>query len=247
MPVFPYEGMYIGFVWVYHTVPYQGDDSRTMHKYWGGKTDCQLSYSYNGWHFQRSLREPLLPNAPTGDLGAGIMRPMSMIVEEKQGIRIYSSSSKLEHGYHIERGDWERDLGALLMHGLRLDGFMYVESAGGPGVLGTRPLFWRSGEPRLNVQSGQEVRVQVTDTQGKTIEGYGFGDCEPFLGDELFWEPRWKNRPGLSALSGRLLRLEISLDNACLYAIRGDFVPVSNRDVRRFNETGKEPIPRAGG
>ena len=246
-PTFPYEDMFVGFVWVYNTVPYRADDPTTHRKYYGGKTYCQLSYSYDGWHFQRSLREPFIPNAPTGELGAGIMRPMSMIVDDEQTIRIYSSASKLEHGYHIRLGDWEKDLGALLMHRLRLDGFMYLESAGGPGILGTRPLYWRSGEPRLNAQSGQEVRVQVTDIQGKTIEGYSFDDCEPFSGDELFWEPRWKNRPGLSALAKQLLRLEISLENARIYAIRGDFVPISTREVRRFLETGEEPINNPGG
>ena len=222
LPVFPYEGIYVGFAWIHHTVPYRADDPRTIRKYYGGRTDCQLAYSYNGWHFQRTLREPFMPNAPTGELGSGTMRPISMIVDDEQTIRIYSSASKLEHGYHI----WGRDLGGLLMHRLRLDGFMYLESAGGPGILGTRPLFWRSGEPRLNVQSGHEVRVQVTDAQGKTIEGYGFEDCEPFSGDELFWEPRWKNSVRLADLGERVLRLEISLENARIYAIRGDFLPL---------------------
>ena len=247
MPVFPYEGVFIGFVWVYLTVPYQADNPKTMHRYWGGKTYCQLSYSYNGWHFQRSLREPFIPNGPTGELGAGIVRPISMIVDDEQTIRIYSSSSKLEHGYHIEHGHWEKDLGALLMHKLRLDGFMYLESAGGPGILGTRPLFWRGGELCLNVQSGQEVRVQVTDVEGQTIEGYSFDDCEPFSGDALFWEPRWGNGVRLAALGKQLLRLEISLENARIYAIRGDFVPLASREVRRFLETGEEPIPCPGG
>ena len=156
---------------------------RRNRKYYGGRTYGQLSYSYNGWHFHRSLRDPFIPNAPTGELGAGIMRPMSMIIDDDQCIRIYSSASKLEHGYHIQGAD----LGAHVMHRLRLDGFMYLESAGGPGILGTRPLFWLGGALRLNLQSGHETRVQVTDTQGRTIEGYGFEDCQPFVGDELFW------------------------------------------------------------
>ncbi len=242
-PAFPYEDMFVGFVWVYNTVPYRADDPTTHRKYYGGRTYGQLSYSYNGWHFQRSLREPFIPNAPTGELGAGIMRPMSMIVDDDQCIRIYSSASKLEHGYHIQG----TDLGALVMHRLRLDGFMYLESAGGAGILGTRPIFWRGGEVRLNVQSGQEARVQVTDGQGQTIEGYEFDNCEPFAGDELFWVPRWKSGMGMAALGNQLLRLEISLENARLYAIRGDFVVPSGREIRRFLESGEEPTHVPGG
>ena len=37
-------------------------DPRISDKYVGGATDCQLAYSYNGWHFQRTLRDPLFPN-----------------------------------------------------------------------------------------------------------------------------------------------------------------------------------------
>lgn len=242
-PAFPYEEMFVGFVWVYNTVPYRANDPTTHRKYYGGKTYGQLSYSYNGWHFHRSLRDPFIPNAPTGELGAGIMRPMSMIIDDDHCIRIYSSASKLEHGYHIQGSD----LGGHVMHRLRLDGFMYLESAGGPGILGTRPLFWRGGALRLNLQSAHDARVQVTDVQGQTIEGYGFEDCQPFVGDELFWEPRWQNDIRMADLSNRLLRLEISLENARLFAIRGDLFAPSSREVRRYLETGEEPKPVPGG
>ena len=171
------------------------------------------------------------------------MRPMSMIIDDDQCIRIYSSASKLEHGYHIQGAD----LGAHVMHRLRLDGFMYLESAGGPGILGTRPLFWLGGALRLNLQSGHETRVQVTDTQGRTIEGYGFEDCQPFVGDELFWEPRWQNGLSMASLSNQMLRLEISLENARLYAIRGDLVAPASRELRRYLETGEEPTHVPGG
>ena len=249
MVVFPYEGKFVGLVWIYHTEP------TSMFKYWEGTTDCQLAYSYNGWHFQRSLRDPFMPNTTHGELGSGLVRPHCMLVDDAPQIRIYSSSSSLEHGYHIDdhigrkriEGPAEgKDHGALLMHKLRLDGFFYLQSNAGPGMLGTRALFWRGGEARLNVQSGHEVRVQVTDTEGKVLEGYGFADCEPFKGDNLFWTPRWKNGRGLNELSKTAVRLEIELNNARIYAIRGDFIAMSSGETRRFLETGAEPVHRPG-
>ena len=241
MIVFPYEGKFIGLLWVYHT------DPTAMSKFFGGKTDCQLAYSYNGWHFQRALREPFIPNAPTGELGAGTVRPTSLVVDNEQAIRIYSSSSKLEHGHHIF-GD---DPGAILMHRLRLDGFVYLESDGGPGLLGTRPLFLRSGEVQLNVQSGHEVRVQVTDIDGKPVEGYTFDDCEPFRGDDLFWTPRWKHNRRLTELAEQFIRVEIRLNHARLYAIRGDFIPrahlhATQSEARRLMAGGEEPFSSPG-
>ena len=64
------------------------------------------------------------------------------------------------------------------MHLLRLDGFVYLESTGGPGLLATRPLFLHSADVRLNVQAAHEVRVQVTDPEGRPIPGYTFADAE---------------------------------------------------------------------
>jgi hypothetical protein len=56
MPVFPYKDYFVGFLWIFH-VP-----NIRQRKYWGGKLDAQLVYSYNGTHFNRSLREPFLSN-----------------------------------------------------------------------------------------------------------------------------------------------------------------------------------------
>ena len=101
--VFPYEQMFVGLPWVYHTDPivypdekfeglltmYAGDDiARIM-----GKIDCHVAYSINGWHFQRTVREPLIPNGPPGDPSSGCIYPSSM-TEVGDTLRIYSSASK---------------------------------------------------------------------------------------------------------------------------------------------------------
>ena len=247
--VFPYEGKFVGLVWIFHCQP------DILHKYMGGTTDCQLAYSYNGWHMIRSIRKPFIPNTSPGELGGGVIRPIHMLVDDDDQIRIYSSSSSYEHGFHI----WDfngrqrvagpgagKDLGAILLHKLRLDGFFYVETNAGPGRLGTRALYWNGGEARINVQSAQEARVQVTDVGGNVHEGYSFDDCENFIGDDLYWTPRWKNGRGLSEFAGKGLRLEIELYNARLYAIRGNFIPMSRDEMVRYSETGEKPIYQPG-
>lgn len=138
------------------------------------------------------------------------------------------------------------DTGALLMHRLRLDGFYYVESCFGPGMIGTRSLYWQGGEARFNIQSGLETRVQVTDPAGEVIEGYRYADCQPFTGDALDWTPRWTGGRGLTSFTGQAIRLEIEMNNARIYAIRGDFLPLSGRELRTFMDRGEKPIPRPG-
>ncbi len=236
MPVFPYEGTFIGFLWLFHPTPKADKRFNFYHKYLHGKIDCQLVYSRNGWHFQRTLRELLFSNDNLNQFGGGCIYPSSMLVDTDNCVRIYSSASKAEHGI-LKEGS-----GAILLHKLRLDGFTYLETGGGLGLLGTRPLFWRGGEIKLNVEAPWgEVRVQITDPKGFVLKGYSFQDCIPFSGDELFYEPHWRNGTQATSLKKRLIRMEIQMHNARIYAIRGNFVPLVAAEAWRFEHFNEQP------
>lgn len=218
MPVFQYHQLFIGFLWIYHVSPVVNAEFKYLH----GKVDCQLAYSYNGWHFQRALREPFIPNAKPGDYGAGCIYPSSMITNGTEPIRIYSSASKGEHA-SIKRGA-QGNQSAILLHQLRYNGFVFLEPQGGVGELTTRPLHWQAGELSVNVCVPHgEARVQVTDLYGQAIEGYEFDRCIPFAGDNLAWQPHWQAGRTLTQLSDRVVRLEVRLTNGRLYSMSGEF------------------------
>ena len=242
MRVFPYEGIFVGLLWIFHPTPKADERKSFRSKYLHGKVDCQLTYSKNGWHFQRTLREPLFSNEDLSQFGGGCIYPSSMIMDDKKCIRVYSGASKPEHGI-LKKGS-----GALLLHRLRLDGFIYLETGGGPGLLGTRPLLWRKGEVQLNIEAPWgEGRVQVTDPDGRILEGYRFKDCVPFTGDELFWEPQWRGGRCLDSLAGKLIRLEVQMYNARIYAIRGGFLaPAEAKQAKRFEHCKERPEVRLG-
>lgn len=209
--------------------------------FFDGHVDCQLAYSLNGWHFQRTLREPFIPNREPGEPDAGCVYPSSWVFREGGDIDIYASACTHEHGY-IPKGS-----GSIAAYRLRCDGWVYLESAGGVGLVGTRAVFWRAGEVELNVQSpGGDVRARVTDPTGKPIEGYTFVDCQPFAGDSTAWTPQWGGGKELAALADRCVRIEVQLNRARLYAIRGDFLPLRAGDVYRYEQDGIEPKPRPG-
>lgn len=218
MPVFQYHQLFIGLLWIYHVTPVVNAEFKYLH----GKVDCQLAYSYNGWHFQRALREPFIPNAKPGDYGAGCIYPSSVITNGMEPIRVYSSASKGEHA-SIKRGA-QGNQSALLLHQLRYDGFVFLEPAGGAGELTTRPLHWQAGELRVNVCTPHgEARVQVTDLYGQVVAGYEFDHCIPFMGDDLAWQPYWQDGRTLTQLSDRVIRLEVRLTNGRLYSMCGEF------------------------
>lgn len=231
MPIFPYGSTFVGLLWIY-----------TPLKSGWGKVHCQLAYSYNGKNFQRALREQFLPNAEPGDFGYGCIYPSSMVLTEDNKIRIYSSASKGEHAQLIARPDLGE--GAILLHELRLDGFSYLEPQGGPGSITTRVFFFQDDDLTLNVQAPQgEVRVQVTDVDGKPHQGYAFDDCIPFTGDDLFWKPTWKNHPSVSEFANKAVRLEVKLYNGRIYSIRGSFYVIHAGEYKKFRDQGMRPKP----
>ncbi len=243
MPVFPYESIYIGFLWVYHTDPVvyrdekflsgtlemqPGDDtSRIL-----GKIDCQLTYSMNGWHFQRTLRDPFIPNSPPGQYGSGCIYPSSMVAVDDE-LRIYSSTSTGEHAqFRFDPGSRQA---AITMHTLRTDGFVYLEPAGGTGELTTRWLLWGADELHLNISAPHgEALVQVMDAFGEPIDGYAYSDSMPTSGDSTSATPRWNDGRTLGALAGQVVRLGVRITNGRLYAIRGDYEPKTSPEARKL-------------
>ena len=76
MPVFPYADIFVGFLWIYHP------ENQKKRKYWEGKVDAQLVYSYNGTNFNRTLREPIFKN--DDDDCAGMIFPSFLREEENR-------------------------------------------------------------------------------------------------------------------------------------------------------------------
>ena len=239
MPVVPYEGYYIGLLWLFHCSPEV--KAHSPHKFYDGHVDCQLAYSLNGWHFQRGLRDTFIPNGAPGEPDCGCVYPSSVVAEQDGSLRIYASACTQEHGYRPPGS------GSILAYRLRRDGFVYMESLAGPGFIGTRPLYWRGGQPSLNLQSpAGEARIQLTDEWGDVVQGYSFEDCEPFTGDDTQWQPAFKDGRTVTEQAGRILRIEVMLQNARLFAIRGDFVPLTAAHCWRFHQYGTVPELRKG-
>ncbi|WP_127580344.1 hypothetical protein [Paenibacillus koleovorans] len=224
MPVVPYEGHYIGLLWMFHTTT----DINQYHsrKYVNGKIDCQLAYSFNGWHFQRSLRDPFVSNGGPGEPTGGCVFPSSIVQREDGSLRIYAAASRFEHGNNNAPNN-----GSIVTYQMRQDGFVYLEAGGGEGIVRTRPIYLRDGEVTVNVQSeGGRARAQIIDftesadpQKGEVLKGYSLDESIPFTSDSTSWEPQWKDGKSLRDLVGRTIMIELHLVNSRLYALRGDF------------------------
>ena len=239
MPVFPYGRYFVALLWLYHVAPQV--EGQSAHTFRDGRVDCQLAYSLDGRYFQRGPRAPFIATGEPDQPHHGCVYPTALLALPDGSLRIYAGASVREHGYR------DPGLGAIVAFSLRRDGFVYLESAGGRGTVGTRPLLWRGGEMELNAQSpGGTVRVQITDIHGAPLEGFAFEDCAPFRGDDPAWRPAWTSGVTMGTLAGRPLRVEVELTHARLYALRGDLRMLTAFDSSALAEQGLVPPDRPG-
>jgi hypothetical protein len=217
MPVYPYEDVYLGLLNVYHADP--GEPG--FHKL-KGYVDGGLTYSYDGWRFNRTFREPFLPRNERPEPGGGGVYPSTLLVDAAQGVRIYSAGARAAHFQDREVTD-----AALLLHTLRLDGFVYLAAGAGVGSLTTRRLRFSGPELSLNVRAPYgRVRVRLCEFDGTPIPGFDYDDCVPFRGDSLCYRPEWRDGRRVGALVGdpqRQLKLGVEVLHGDVYAVRGDF------------------------
>lgn len=235
MPVFPYEGHYVGLLWIFH--PQASAPTRGYNRF-VGKMDCQLAYSYDGERFSRGLREPLIGVNPPGEHGCGGVEPSSIVVVDDQ-IRIYSASSRYQHGTHAKFRDLPKaQRGAILLHTLRKDGFMYLTPKGGVGRLTTKPLVLFDEQVTLNVEAPYgELRVGFVTWHNEPIEGFTLEDAVPMRrGDNTTWPVRFQSDRTLKELVNRPVRMVVEMRDARLYAMRGDMHWLDAHDTQMLDD-----------
>jgi hypothetical protein len=109
---------------------------------------------------------------------------------------------------------------------------MYLRSQGSWACFITKPFVLFQDGLSMNAEAPcGEVHYQLTDVESKPIEGFTFEDCKPLkAGNSLNWRLAWRNNP-LDRLVGRVIRLEVKLRSARLYAFRGDFHFIDAQDM----------------
>lgn len=234
MPVFPYGDGYVGLLWFFHCE--SSEPTRGFNRF-TGPLDCQLAFSHDGTLFTRGAREPLIRLGEPGEAIGGAIEP-SCLVETEDEIRIYSSASKVHHGRSRDaRRQGVKDVASITLHTLRKDGLTFLESTGDSGRFISKPLTLLS--PGLSVNASApfgEVRFQITDIESRPVEGFTFDDSQALAGDDsMSFDVRWKTAR-LADLAGRIVRLEVQMTHAHLFAIRGHFHFIDAQDRSLLQE-----------
>lgn len=213
--VFPYEGAYIaGISMFYHW-------SGVRHESWPSTADVHLAVSRDGRHFTRpGGREAFLRTGPDGSFDSKWLWMFPKPVRRGDELWIYYLGSNRDHADRVEAGAQKQT--AISRAILRLDGFVSARADYEGGWIMTPPLRFRGSKLELNLDAGAggSARVEIIEESGKPIPGYTLFDADELNGDSVRKTVTWSGKSGVSALSGKPVRLRIKLRAAHLYAFQ---------------------------
>ena len=221
MPVFIYQGWYLGLLYVLYGDP---DEPRIRKK---GFMDIQLAASRDGITWRRiGGHRPLIPRGSRGEFDAGMVGPNNGLVERDGRIWLYYNGWTGEHretkAYRRANDPGLLEMGRLGcgtgLAWLRQDGFISVDAGEDEGILTTKPE--RLGGMRLFVNArtagpGGTLMVEVLPGNGNasdTVLARG-----AFRGDSVDAEVGGGELPRLP--SGEY-RLRFRLRSGSLYSYR---------------------------
>lgn len=218
MPVFPYEGMYIGMPWIYHArVHYPPEMLMTRAEAEARSTcqvDTQLAWS---WDLTNWTRPP--ERAPFIARGAKGTYDSEMVFTAQAPIVM---GDKLYFYY----GGFDTPHNARKLHGavgvamLRLDGFCSMRAGPQAGWLITRRE--NMAEPRLTINAvtcgDGLIRAEILDDGDNVIPGFSAAECEPFRGDSVRHVLKWQTARFPTDQRDSVKKIRFQLVNAELYS-----------------------------
>jgi hypothetical protein len=89
-------------------------------------------------------------------------------------------------------------------------------------VVVTRLIKWPGGDLFVNAASAGDsakLSVRVSDAIREPFEGFDHADCVPFPGDAVRHKVTWKGNQSLAEFEGKVVRLEIFLQNVELFTM----------------------------
>src|SRR6185436_2464180 len=201
MKVFPYEGIYIGLLQVFHATP----DQSTL--------DIQLTASRDGINFTRVADRGVF--IPLGAAGSWDRFNHSLANNDPIAVgdelRIYYGGRMYRHGPY-NGPDKGIEKGGIGLATIKRDRFVALEGSFEKGAsITTKPLKLSGTTLHLNAKADfGEILVELLDEQGNSI-----AKSKPIAEDSIDVTVQWKKEMKLP----EIVALRISNTNARLYSI----------------------------
>ncbi len=212
-----YEGVYVGFMSVYHLTP--SEQFKTPQQPWEDRVDVQLAFSRDDRHWTHAgNRQTFIGNSKRpGDYDHGVIYTMHrpMIVGDEIWIYYVGYS-----GLHWATRRKEIQGGVVCLAKLRLDGFVSVDT-GTRGTLTTKPLVMSGDRLVVNADAGLgSLRVELIGSDGKPLPGFAREDALPIKSDKVRHTVRWRRGADVSHLRGKPISLRFHQERCRLFSFQ---------------------------
>jgi hypothetical protein len=237
IPVFPYQGLYLGLPWMYNARYFkygdyspqrmyeaQDDSPRTM--------EIQIAWSWDMINWTRpAVREQFIPRGGKDQWDRGMICTARAPVIVGDKLYFYYGGCD---GYH----DDPRVNAAIGLATLRLDGFCSMRAGASEGWLITRREPAREPVVTINAKTAKDgvVTAEILDRKNRVLPGFSRQDCVAFTGDSVKHELKWKSAT-LPAKTADW-KIRFWLKNADLYSYLPKGLDPGQPDRARSHQIG---------
>ena len=215
--VFPYEGIYLALIPVFHHWLGSGVDT------FPSTGDIQLAVSRDARHFTRpGPRRAFLTTGMDGAWDSKWLYPTLRPVRMGDELWIYYTGTNHNHAGRLD-AKAAREETSLSRAVLRLDGFVAAEADYEGGVLITPPFVFTGSrlELNLNTGAGGVAKVELLRESGEPIRGFTLAEADEINGNSVRMLVSWNGgKSDVSALAGQGVRLRIKMRAAKLFAFQ---------------------------
>ena len=215
--VFPYEGVYLALIPVFHHWRGSGADT------FPSTGDIQLAVSRDARHFTRpGPRRAFLTTGMDGTWDSKWIYPTLRPVRMGDELWIYYMGTNHDHAGRVDAkaAREERSMGRAI---LRLDGFVAAEADYEGGTFLTPPVQFTGSrlELNLNTGAGGVAKVELMHESGEPVRGFTMAEADELNGNSVRFVATWnKGKSDVSQLAGKPVRLRIKMRAAKLYAFQ---------------------------
>ena len=212
MPIFDYEGIYIGLPTYFEASGYIPSIKNQ-----DGVSAVKLATSRDLRTWTRvGDRKHFIP---ISEMGAGVLDTGQILAAShpiRMGDELWIYYSGITARYNPNDKNY---YGGIHLGKLRRDGFVSFQAGAEDGVLETRAVRFEGNHLYVNADvSRGELRAEIMDAKGQNVlPGWGFDRCALVTGDQLRAELRWEGR-AVQELHGQHVRLRFQFKQADLYS-----------------------------
>ena len=203
LSAFPYESIYIGFLWIYRIAP----GNNRIH--------IELVSSHDGvnWIRQEKPRPAILELGKPGEWDAGMLFTTNFPLVEENRIRLYYGGADKDH----EAKGTRLSIGLAT---LRKDGFASLDAENTTGVITTHFFKGADGFLHVNVDTDSGyLKAEVLDEHGNVIKGYSRNESRPIKIDGIDEIITWRTKSTLPDRN-KPIALRFYMENASIYSFK---------------------------